>query len=380
MERVDRRTGDLVLVILAIVLVGFGVAILYSASYGHAGRLGKPATHFVQRQALWVLVGASAAILASWTPLEMIRSAVPPLLLATFVLLLLPFVPGIGIPVMGARRWIFFGDLSFQPSELAKLTMVLYVSALLGKKQDRLDDAVNGILPPLIVVLLFSGLILLQNNFSTAVFVFFVAVAIFFVANVRVIHLALIGSILLPLVLTLLFTREHRLQRIVAFLDPMRDPTGSSFQVLQARTALAAGGLWGKGLGLGSRKLGALPEAHSDFVFAVVGEELGLIGMLGVLFLFVLLALRGYSIASSAEDPFARYVAFGVTTTIVFQALLNMAVVCGLAPATGVPLPFFSNGGSSMLVNLAMVGLLVNVSRSAGRGLSRPLGGGLSHV
>jgi cell division protein FtsW len=224
--------------------------------------------------------------------------------------------------------------------------------------------------------MVFSALILLQNNFSTAVFLFVVALAIFFVANVRLSHLALIGSILLPLALMLLFTREHRLARILSFLDPTRDPTGSSFQVLQARTALGAGGLWGKGLGLGARKLGALPEAHSDFVFAVVGEELGLLGMLGVLFLFLLLALRGYSITAAAEDPFARYVAFGVTTTILFQALLNMAVVCGLAPATGVPLPFFSNGGSSMLVNLAMIGLLINVSRSAG-----PLrSGGLSDV
>ena len=144
-------------------------------------------------------------------------------------------------------------------------------------------------------MLLFSGLILLQNNFSTAAFVFLVALALFFVANVRIFHLALIASILLPLALMLLFTREHRLQRVVAFLDPARDPSGASFQVLQARMALSAGGLWGRGLGLGGRKLGALPEAHSDFIFAVVGEELGLLGMLGVLVLFVLLAARGYA-------------------------------------------------------------------------------------
>jgi cell division protein FtsW len=375
-ERVDRRTGDLALVMLATLLVGFGFAMLYSASYPHARSLGKPAAYFVQRQGVWLAFGAAAAFLASWTPLAAIRAAVPPLLIASFVLLLLPFVPGLGSPVMGAQRWIFVGSLSFQPSELAKLTIVLYVSALLAKKRDRLDDAVNGILPPLIVVLVFSGLILAQNNFSTAVFLFLVALSIFFNANVRLVHLALIGSILLPLTLMLLFTREHRLQRIVAFLDPMRDPTGSSFQVLQARMALAAGGLWGRGLGLGTRKLGPLPEAHQDFIFAVVGEELGLLGALGVLFLFLLLAARGYSIAAAATDPFARYVAFGVTTTILFQALLNMAVVCGLAPATGVPLPFFSNGGSSLVVSLAMVGLLINVSRAA----AQPRFGGLSDV
>ncbi len=366
MERVDRRGGDLALVLLAMLLVGFGLAVLYSASYAHAERLGRAATHFVQRQVLWVLVGLAAAVLASWTPLELVRRAVPALLLATFVLLMLPFVPGVGVPVMGARRWIFFADMSFQPSELAKLTVVIYVSALLSKKQDRLDDAVNGILPPLIVVLVVAGLILLQNNFSTAVFVFLLALALFFVANARIIHLALIASILLPLALTLMFVREHRLQRVVAYLDPTRDPAGASFQVLQARTALAAGGLWGRGLGFGARKFGALPEAHSDFIFAVIGEELGLLGMLGVLFLFVLLAARGYAIAAACDDPFARYLAFGVTTAILFQALLNMAVVCGLAPATGVTLPFFSNGGSSMLVSLAMVGLLLNVSRCAG--------------
>jgi cell division protein FtsW len=267
---------------------------------------------------------------------------------------------------MGARRWIFLFGLSFQPSELAKLCLVIYLAAILSKKEDRLGDAVNSILPPLIVVTTFVAIILLQNDFSTALFVFAVCLAIFFVANVKLVYFLLLGSVVVPMGIILLFTREHRIQRLMAFLDPMKDPSGSGFQILQAREALAGGGLWGRGLGMGVKKLGSLPEAHSDFIFAVVGEELGLVGMLGVLLLFVLFALRGYAVARAAEDGgdrFGFYLAFGLTSMVVFQAVLNIAVVVGLVPATGIPLPFFSGGGSSILVTMTMGGLLVGVSR-----------------
>jgi cell division protein FtsW len=347
---------------------------LYSASYNHAMRLGRAPHYFLRRQTTFVVLGAIGALLASWTPLALIRRSLPLLLLASFSLLLMTFLPAVGEPILGARRWIFIGGMSFQPSELAKVVLVIYLAGILSKKEDRLDDAVNSIVPPLIIVSVFVGIILLQNDFSTALFVFFICLAIFYIARVRLIYFALLGTLIAPLGAILLFTREHRVERLISFLEPDRDPAGSGFQIIQARQALMNGGLWGRGLGMGTKKLGSLPEAHSDFIFAVVGEELGLIGMMAVLLLFVMLAIRGYTIAARAGDSFGYYLAFGATTMIVAQAVLNIAVVAGLVPATGIPLPFFSGGGSSIVASMTLIGLLVNVSR----GQSRP--GEVLHV
>jgi len=195
-----------------------------------------------------------------------------------------------------------------------------------------------------------------------------VALAMFFIAEIHLVYFFLLSVLVIPLGAILLFSKAHRVERLIAFLNPLADPTGSGFQVIAAKTALIGGGLWGRGLGRGIKKLGGLPEAHSDFIFAVVGEEAGFLGALLVLFLFVLLAWRGYALARKSEDRFVYYLSFGMTTLIVFQAILNIAVVLGLVPATGIPLPFFSHGGSSMLVTLLLCGLLINLSRQTETG------------
>jgi cell division protein FtsW len=242
--------------------------------------------------------------------------------------------------------------------------VVLYLAAIFSKKRERINDPVNSILPPLLIVTVFVTLIYFQNDFSTAFFILFIALTMFYIAQVKLRYFVMLSALVIPLGSLLLFTKAHRVQRLIAFLNPLADPTGSGYQIIAARQSIISGGFWGRGLGRGLKKLGGLPEAHSDFIFAVIGEEAGFLGALFVLTLFVVFAWRGYAIAVKSRDSFNYYLAFGITTVIVMQVLLNIAVVTGLVPATGIPLPFFSSGGSSMLLTLFMAGLLMNLSRS----------------
>jgi len=363
LERIAKPRGDALLLLVVLVLLGIGLSVLFSASTYHAERLFDDPYYFFKRQLLWVLLGCIAALIAAQLPLETLRRMTPVVIAVALILTLLTFAPGIGRPIMGARRWLFLFGQSFEPSELVKFAVVLYLASIFSKKRARINDPVNTLLPPLLIVSLFVTLIYLQNDFSTALFILLIAVAMFLIAQVRILYFILLSLLFVPLGAMLLFTKAHRVQRLMAFLNPLADPSGSGYQVIAAQTALISGGFWGRGLGRGVKKLGGLPEAHSDFIYAVVGEEAGLIGAIFVLALFLVFAWRGYSIVLKAEDNFTRYLAFGITSSIILQALLNISVVTGLVPATGVPLPFFSSGGSSLLLTLAMGGVLFNLSR-----------------
>lgn len=353
----------MLLLLSVFLLAGVGLAVLFSSSYFRAERLFDRPLHFFQRQAMWVLLGGGVAFLASRISIRLFRAWLPAILAVTLTLMLMTFMPGVSAEYLGARRWIFLFGYSFQPSELTKFTVVLYLAYILDRKAETIDDPVNALLPPLIVVAVFTTLIYLQNDFSTAFFVMLVSLSMFFVAGVPWRYFISLFAAVVPISLIMLFSREHRVQRILSFIEPRLDPTGTGYQVLASQNALARGGLWGNGIGQGTRKLGALPEAHSDFIFAVLGEELGFFGIVLVIALFGVLAYRGFRIALTAEDRFASYLSFGLTATITLQALLNMAVVSGMVPATGVTLPFFSSGGSSLFVTLVMCGVIFNVSR-----------------
>lgn len=365
-ERVSRRV-DVSLLIILVLLVGVGLSALFTASYDWAEKLYSDPLRLIRRQVVRVILGAGAAAIIYRIPLEFMRSLVPVMLIAALALMGLTFVPGLGEEYLGGRRWILLFGSSFQPSELVKFVVVFYLAHILDRKQDRLDDTMNSVLPPLIVSGVFVALIYLQNDFSTAIFVLVLSLAMLFVGRVRIRFFLGLFVISVPLSLILLLTREHRVQRILAFLDPNLDRFGSGYQVLAAQRALEQGGFWGRGIGQSLQKFGALPEPHSDFVFAVLAEELGFVGVIAALALFVALAWKGYSLAMHARNRFRSLLAFGVTSVIVLQALLNMAVVCGLVPATGIPLPFFSHGGSAILMTLAMAGLLLNVAREEAR-------------
>jgi cell division protein FtsW len=364
-ERVDSRTPDLVLVLSILLLVGTGLSALFTASYFRADTLFEDPYHFLQKQALWVLVGFGLAFLCSRISLELTRRLLPVLMLFSFVLMILTFVPGIGARFLGARRWVFLFGYSFQPSELVKVALVIYLAFILSRKQDQLHDPVNALLPPVIMVGIFATLIYLQNDFSTAAFVVVLALAIFFVAGVPIRYFISLAVMVVPIGVLLLLTKAHRVERVIAFLEPEQFPTSLGYQILAARRALRDGGFWGEGIGESAAKFGRLPEAHSDFVFAVFAEEVGFLGVVVVVLLFGLFAYRGFRIAALAPDTFTSLLAFGLTGVITFQALLNAAVVSGVVPATGIPLPFFSSGGSSILMTLVACGLLLNVSRYA---------------
>jgi cell division protein FtsW len=366
-ERVERGSADPVLVALLVLIIGIGVATLFSASYYYGGKKFDDPYFFIGRQGVFVLVGTILASIAARLPRSFVVKYIPHLFLTTLLLLVATYVPGIGRTIMGANRWIIVGGLSFQPSELAKLTLILYLSYILAKKFGDLDDVINSLVPPLLVVGGFTALIYFQNDFSTSLFVLLISLLLFFVAGVRLRYFVFLILTLVPLASILVLSKEHRVRRLIAFLDPNSDPVGTGYQVIAAKSALSNGNFWGAGFGEGTEKLGGLPEAHSDFIFAVFAEEAGFLGVLFIIALFLAFAVRGYAVAFryEGEDTFAFLLAFGLTSCIVFQALVNMAVVSGMLPATGLPLPFFSHGGSSMVIALLMSGLLVNLSRGA---------------
>jgi cell division protein FtsW len=366
-ERTERKSADLILVCLVILLTGMGLGVLFSASYYRASSVFKTPYYFIYRQCLWTALGVAAAFAFSRVSLSFLERITPALAGLAVALMLLCFVPGIAPQIMGARRWIVLFGYSLQPSEFAKLALVLYLARMLHRKREVLGDFVNGFLPLAFVLGIFGALTFLQNDFSTAVFLLLLGISLFFIADIKLLY---VGGLTLAAGLggaALLLAKSHRLQRILTFLYPGQDPAGADYQVLAARAALLKGGFWGTGIGQGTRKLGGLPEAHSDFIFAVLAEELGFLGVAAALALFILFACKGYAIARGcAENRYAFYLAFGVTTCVFSQALMNIAVVAGLVPATGITLPFFSSGGSSLFTTLLFCGLLLNLSRREG--------------
>jgi cell division protein FtsW len=363
-DRAQSRPADTVLIILIVLLTGLGLGALFSASHYRAFSVFGNPYYFIKRQCAWAVLGGILAWAFSRVPLKFLWKITPVFFGGSLVLMVLCFVPAFAPQIMGARRWIVLFGYSVQPSEFAKVALVLYLARILHTKDTRLNDFINTFIPLVCVVGLFAVLTYAQNDFSTAVFLLLLGISIFFIAGIKLRYVwglsffAGLGG------LAVLLTKGHRVQRIMTFLNPGRDPTGADYQILAARTALLKGGFWGTGIGQGTRKLGGLPEAHSDFIFAVLAEELGFIGVMGVLIVFLALAYKGYAIARNHNgNRYAFYLAFGATTCILSQTLMNMAVVAGLVPATGVTLPFFSSGGSSLLVTLILCGILVNLSR-----------------
>jgi cell division protein FtsW len=267
--------------------------------------------------------------------------------------------------VSGARRWFSIGGLGIQPSELAKLSAIVFIAALLERRMHRINDATYALAPISLVVAIFVGLILYEPDFGTAMSLAVIAAVMVFAAGVSYLYVAGAAVTMLPLIGALVVAFPYRRQRLMAFLNPWDDPLGSGFQIIQSFIAVGTGGITGRGLMNGVQKLFYLPEAHTDFIYAVIAEELGFIGASCLLICFCVLTWRGLRIALRAQDSFGAFLAIGVTTMIAIQAFINMSVVLGLLPTKGIPLPFISQGGSSMLVNLMGMGVLLNVSQHA---------------
>ena len=361
----NRGPADRWLLLVTLLLVGLGIVMIYSASAIRAQeRFGDP-TFFLKKQFLYAVVGLLAMTWAQGRDLKSFQRLTPILFLASLLLLMLVLVPHIGIRINGARRWLRFFGLSFQPAELAKLTIILFLASYFARRQDRLNDFLDGFLPPLCLTGVLAVLIILQPNFGTACILLFVAGVMFFLGGTRIKHLLCTGGVALPILLVLILRSSHGRMRLLALLDPSRVSAKATYQLDQSFYALGPGGLFGRGLGDSMQKLFFLPEPHTDFIFAIVGEETGFVGAVLVVLLFGVFLWRGTLAAVRAGDPYASYLALGVTSLIVGQAALNMGVVSGLLPTTGVPLPFVSFGGSSLTLMLFGVGILLNVSARA---------------
>jgi len=358
-----RRPGDRGLIIMTAVLLVIGVVMIYSASAVLAGREYGDSLFFLKRQVVWVFAGLMAMIVMSRIPYGVWQPAALPLVLVGVVLLVLVLIPGIGAELNGSRRWLRVGMFTLQPSELARLCAVIYLARYLVKRRERMEDFFRDFLPPLIVIGTILALIMAESDLGTAAVMGMVAGLMLFAGGARWRHLWVMGLLTAPVLYAMIMKIGYRRQRLMAFLDPWRDPTDSGFQMIQSFLALGGGGPVGMGLGEGRQKLFFLPYPHTDFIFAVIGEELGFVGTVIVLALFLGLAWRGIRISLKAPDMFGRHLAFGLTMMIVVQALINMAVVTGLLPTKGLTLPFLSYGGSSVVVNLAAVGILWNISR-----------------
>ncbi|MFN8544756.1 MAG: putative lipid II flippase FtsW [Candidatus Binatia bacterium] len=358
--------GDPWLFVAVVALLALGVVMVFNVGYFHGQQDFRDPYHFFRKHVVSIGVGLAACLLTSRLPTATWRRMAYPLLVGSIVSLVLVLVPGIGVVRGGARRWLHLGPLVFQPTEVAKFALVLFLAHSLAKKGPRVREFALGIVPHCLVVGVIALLCLLEPDFGTVVLSAGVLVAMLFVGGVRVLHLAALAIPALPLVVYEAFHAGYRMQRLLVFLDPMKDPQGVGFQLLQSLIAFGSGQVWGVGLGESRQKMFYLPAAHTDFIFSVIGEELGLAGAVLVLGLFAALGVRGFRIAVRHPDPFASLFAFGVTLLLLLEAAVNICVVLGCLPTKGLALPFVSYGGSAVLLALAEVGVLLAVAREAG--------------
>src|SRR5690554_1819921 len=370
LARLSRGWEAPVLLLLAVALLSFGLVAVYSASAVKAQTDGLADYHFVIRQAIGGSLGLLLLAVMAYLDYRVLRLFAWPMLLVVIGLLVFVLLPGtesVAPRVNGGRRWIDLGVIQGQPSELAKLVLIIWTAAVAVRKQDRLGSLSKGLLPFLLVWGTVATLIMMQPSMSAAALVVLLAALVLFAGGARVAHFVVLGALMLPFLLTQVSGVGYRMRRILAFIDSTHDPAGVSYQITQALIALGSGGLLGRGLGHGQQKFGFLPEPHNDFIFAMIGEEWGFVGMALLVLGYVAIALIGYRIARNAPDLFGSLLAIGVTNLIVVQALLHMAVNSALIPTTGVTLPFISYGGSSLIVCMAAVGILMNIARRSSR-------------
>lgn len=359
------KAFDMVLFVTISILLGLGIIMILSAS-SHLGDLkyGSPYYFFV-RQIIWALIGTAIMLFISRIDYKLYRKYAKLIFVVAIGLLALVLVPGVGSgEIRGAKRWINLGFMDFQPSEAAKLATIIFLSASLSKNYKKLNNFWSGFLPNFVWVGIVCALLYLEPHYSALALIFGISVILIFTAGAKIKHFIICMLAVLPLGIAGIAVSNYRLDRIFGFLDPWSDPLGSGWQVIQSLYAIGSGGIFGLGLGQSKQKYLYLSDAHNDFILAIVGEELGLIGMALVIGLFIVLIWRGITIATKSKDMFAGLLATGITMLVAVQVLLNIAIVTGWFPVTGMPVPFLSYGGTSLVVFMAMMGILLNISRN----------------
>jgi cell division protein FtsW len=356
------RKGELesrLLVLVTLGLVAFGLVMVYSATSAAAALGHGDPSSYLKRQAVYALLGVVLLIGASRLDYRRLKGLAPPLVLTSLGLCLLVLV--VGTQVNGARRWLSFGPAAFQPSELAKLALAIWAAAYLARRPA--PKTLRELLRPVgMLAGLFCGLILLEPDLGTAIAIVVMLTAVLLVAGTPVRPLAGVAGLAVTLGLAAIWMEPYRRARVFSFLHPWHDAQGAGFQTVQAMIGLGSGGVFGDGLGQGIQKVNYLPEAHTDMIFAVIGEELGLLGTTALILGYAVFAYAGLRIALVTRDPFGKRLAAGIVALVCGQAVINLAAVLGLAPLTGIPLPFVSYGGSSLVVQLASVGVLLNIA------------------
>ncbi|MFA6048204.1 MAG: putative lipid II flippase FtsW [Parcubacteria group bacterium] len=345
-------------------LIVFGLIMIASAGIAYSKTRFGDSYYFFKHQLFnGILPGLVILYIVQGIDYKFWRKVSFPIFLASLIFLVLVFIPGMGTTIYGATRWVQLGSFSFQPSEMLKLGMILYLAAWLENRAERIKDFYEGLVPFLAIVALVSFLLIKQPDVGTLGVVILISMSIYFLSGARIDHILSMGFLGLGAFLILIKIESYRMNRLLVFLHPELDPRGIGYQINQALLAIGSGGIFGVGLGHSLQKFNYLPEPVGDSIFAIIGEELGLVGAAFLIFLFVFFAIRGLKISKNAPDRFSKIVACGIVSWIIFQAFINISAICGLIPLTGIPLPFISYGGTSIIFLMAGVGILLNISK-----------------
>ncbi|MDD3453826.1 MAG: putative lipid II flippase FtsW [Bacilli bacterium] len=358
-----KKNFDLYLFIAIIIISIFGVVMIFSSSYVWAEYKFNDSFKFVKHQLLFFFIGLFLLIIISKTSYIKYYKYANKLLLLIFILLILVLIPHIGTIRNGSRSWFGIGTFGIQPSEGAKIILIIFTSKYLINNQKNLKNIKKGVLPILSILFLIFGLIMLQPDFGTGIIIVISIIGLLFIGGINFKFFLKLGLLGMIGIIILIAIAPYRLQRILSFLNPWSDPLGSGFQIIQSLYAIGPGGLFGFGFLNSRQKHFYLPEPQTDFIFAIISEEFGFLGILLISSLFIFIIIRGFKIAYECKELFGKYLAFGITFQIAIQAILNLMVVVGLIPVTGVTLPFLSYGGSSLLISMSSIGILLNISR-----------------
>jgi cell division protein FtsW len=363
MKKMEReKKPDLILLLVTLLLVTIGTVMIYSSSSILATEKFHDGQFFLKKQLFFVCLGLVIMFTITRIPYYKLRKLAWPGIAVSIIFLCALWVPHMGIRAGGAIRWLNLGVFSFQVSEMVKIALILFLAHLLTQKANHVREFTQGILVPLGVMGLLVGLILLQPDFGTTIILAFITFLMIYLAGGRMVHLAGLVALFLPVALYLILHKSYRLARLVAFLDPWKDPRHSGFQIIQSLISFGSGGPFGVGIGDGMQKLFYLPEPHTDFILSVIAEESGFIGVGLILFLYIILIVRGFQISLKAPDMFGNLISAGLTMMLALEAFINIAGVTGLIPLKGLALPFLSYGGTSLIMSLAAVGILLNIS------------------
>jgi len=344
---------------------------VYSASSAISTEYSNTPYYYLKRQSVFLGVALLVMVVTASFPYKLYKPYAYIILITSFFLLIGTMVPILSVRVGGADRWIKIGGISFQPAEFAKLAFIIFMGASLSKKRERIKQFSIGYLPHCIIFGFFAYLMMIQPDSVTVIVMGITCMSMMFISGVRVIHLLAPLPSIIPIVYFLIFKVSYRQARIMAFLDPWEDPLGIGYQLKQSLIAIGSGGLSGKGLGLGMQKMYYLPEPHTDFILSVIGEELGFIGILAILTLYSIILISGIQIAKNSDSFFGAIVAAGITIHLGIQTIINTGVVLGLLPMIGLPLPFISYGGTSLIINMAAMGILINIGKSINHNMNR---------